>query len=53
LHDVFSLTRVADDSQGNAEDKTVVAVEKDGEGIVVAGAQISHQLIVTPTLQLA
>jgi hypothetical protein len=30
----------------------VVAVEEDRQGVVVSGAQVPHQLVVTQTLQL-
>jgi len=36
LHDVFRFSRIANDLQGDAEDKAAVAVEQDGESVVAA-----------------
>src|SRR5271169_4520546 len=53
LHDVFGLAWIANDFQGNAEDKAVVAVEQDGKGVVAASLKLRHQLFIVQALQLS
>jgi len=36
LHNVFGLAWIANDFQGNAEDKAVIAVEQNGQSVVAA-----------------
>jgi methylmalonyl-CoA mutase cobalamin-binding subunit len=52
LHNVFGFARVPNDFQSYAENKAMVAIEKDRQGVVVSCPQVSHQLVVTQTLQL-
>jgi hypothetical protein len=43
LHQVFCLTRVPKDPQGNVQHQAMVPIEENREGIVVAVSQTLHQ----------
>src|SRR5438132_4934214 len=42
LHDVFCFADVVKDFQRDVQDKAVIAVEEDAEGVVMAAAQVGH-----------
>src|SRR6266568_165506 len=50
LHDIFRFTNVVKDFQRDVQDKAMIAIEEDTEGVIMPVAQMGHdQLIVKRT----
>jgi hypothetical protein len=52
LHEIFSLAGVAKDLESNAQNQAVVAVEQNGERLIVGEAEVLHQIIIVKPVEL-